>query len=479
MDNKIATADVNVKEIVDNAMVNLIIDFPTYAHLITRIGIQLEKESMHPALAWVDSQCRCIHINEKMVKEFNTNPIVEDKETGEQINRYVTQANMQFIICHELLHLIGLTFERQSNVGLYIEDYEHSAETRRGFELWNKATDYEINSLLHNNETIDSRFGDRKKHPIGEMPDWVLYESRFKNMNAEEIYGILKEEDKQNQKTGTNTMGMNASGDGDNGDGSNGKNYTSGNEGKGGIQLDAHIPVKGNLSDDARNEMLQKMAEVFGSRMNGKSTGESSIDRSLETAFKPQPFNWRKALSKYMRKFIKENYTWNKPSRAGIANNIILPSQGQGVMLNIGVAIDTSGSITEKEINAMMNHLFTILQQFKNFQIDIWACGSKVYEETLLKITNSNKRDLLKFVAKSDGGNDMRENFKFIRNHYKGKEKIDVLLICSDFYDPLDGDTETTSPCPVIYMCIDHKDFVKPTKINGVVYPFEVDNENK
>lgn len=479
MSDKIATADVNVKEIVDNAMVNLIIDFPTYAHLITRIGIQLEKESTHPALAWVDSQCRCIHINEKMVKEFNTNPIVEDEKTGEQVNRYVSQANMQFIICHELLHLIGLTFERQENVGLYIEDYETNAETRRGFQLWNKATDYEINSLLHNNETIDSKFGDKRRHPIGEMPEWVLYESRFRDMNAEEIFKILKEEDKQNQQNGMDSADMGANGAGTGNSGNGNEDYTSGNEGKGGIQLDAHVPVKGNLSESARNEMLQKMAEVFGSRSNGKGTGESSLDRSLDVAFKPQPFNWRKALSKYMRKFVKENYTWNKPSRTGIANNIILPSQGQGVMLNIGVAIDTSGSITEKEINAMMNHLFTILQQFKNFQIDVWACGSVVYEDTLLKITNSNKRDLHKFVAKSDGGNDMRENFNFIRKHYKGREKIDLLIIMSDFYDPLDGDEETTSPCPVIYMCLDHKDFVKPTKINGVVYPFEIDNEGK
>lgn len=471
VDTKKATADVNVAEIIDNAMVNLIIDFPMYAHLITRIGVKLEKESTHNALAWVDSQCRCIHVNEQMVKEFNTDPIIEDHKTGEQINRYVSQANMQFIICHELLHLIGMTFERQENVGLYVEDYETSAETRRGFELWNRATDYEINSLLHNNETIDERFGDRKRHPIGEMPEWVLYESKFRDMNAEEIYKILKDEDDKNRQQNGN-QNMSGEGDGE-------SDYTKGNEGKGGIQLDAHIPVKGKLSEEARNEMLNKMSEVFGSRENGKSCGESSLDRSLDTAFKPQPFNWRKALAKYMRKFVKENYTWNKPSRAGIANNIILPSQGQGVMLNIGVAIDTSGSITEKEINAMMNHLFTILQQFKNFQIDVWACGSKVYEDTLLKITNSNKRDLLKFVAKSDGGNDMRENFEFIRNHYKGREKIDLLIIMSDFYDPLDGDEETTSPCPVIYMCIDHKDFVKPTKINGVVYPFEVDNEGK
>ena len=122
-----------------------------------------------------------------------------------------------------------------------------------------------------------------------------------------------------------------------------------------------------------------------------------------------------------------------------------------------------------------MNHLYTILQQFKAFEIDIWSCGSVVYKESLLKITEQSKAKLKEFRTISDGGNDMRENFKFIKDYYKGKDKIDLLIIMSDFYDPLDGDTTTTSICPCLFMCIDHKDFKKPTKIKGEVYPFEVD----
>jgi hypothetical protein len=86
-----------------------------------------------------------------------------------------------------------------------------------------------------------------------------------------------------------------------------------------------------------------------------------------------------------------------------------------------------------------------------------------------------DKAKLKEFRTISDGGNDMRENFKFIKDYYKGKDKIDLLIIMSDFYDPLDGDTTTTSICPCLFMCIDHKDFKKPTKIKGEVYPFEVD----
>ena len=443
----------DVRQIWENAMINLVIDFPIYAELITKIGCKFVKAGKDSAVAWTDG--RAITINEEMVEEFNQNPIITD-DTGKEVNRTITQKEMQFIVCHELLHLLGLTFDRMKNVGVYKEDLD-TDEGRRRWELWNKATDYEINSLLHNNESTDATYGDRKRNPVGNMPEWVLYESEYKDLQAEEIFKRLVEEEKQNNN---GTLMKPQSGTGN----------ASGNGKNGMIPLDDHLPIE---DEDVKNEVISKMSEVYGSRQNG--LGESALDRIINRAYKPVPFNWRKALSKYIRGYIKANYTWNKPSRAGIANNIIMPSAGTTPKLHIGVAIDTSGSISDKEINTMMDHVFTILQQFKSFEIDIWCCGSKVYEETLLKLTGANKNKLGEFKVVSDGGNDMRENFKFIKEHYKGKDKIDMLMILSDFYDPLDGDTETTSICPCVFMCIDHKDFKKPTKIKGEVYPFEVD----
>lgn len=443
----------SVRQIWENAMINLVIDFPIYAELITKIGCKFVHGGTNEqtsACAWTDG--RSISINEDMIEYFNQNPIEHDGE-GKAINRAIGQKEMQFILCHELLHLIGLTFDRMNNVGIYREDI--SDEMRRKFELWNQATDYEINSLLHNNESTDAAYGDRKRNPVGNMPEWVLYESEYRDLQAEEIFKRLVEKEKSSNKG----MLLKPGGSGASGNGKDGM-----------IPLDNHLPIP---DEDVKNEVISKMSEVFGSHGNG--VGESAIDRMVSRTFKPVPFNWRKALSKYIRSYIKANYTWNKPSRAGIANNIILPSSGTTPMLHIGVAIDTSGSISEKEIDAMMNHVFTILQQFKSFEIDIWSCGSVVYPETLLKLNGSNKSKLKEFIVKSDGGNDMRDNFRFIKEYYKGKDKLDMLLILSDFIDPLNGDTTTTSICPCVFLCIDHKDFKKPALIRGEVYPFEVD----
>lgn len=476
----------DVQEILDDALIELSLDFPIYAQAIFRIGVSLVNEPHKFAVAWTDG--KGIYVNAPMVERFNEKGEMHSIDIHgkkKTVNCTIDKYQIMFILAHELMHLIGLSWERGENVGVPRDGYTKRAEALN--DLWNVATDYEINSILYNNKMTDAISNQKVEKTIGTKPDWVLYSEEYVGLTAEEIYAkLLKNippfaicalsggskpkngDDGDDQDKGNG--GGNNNGDGDDQDNSKGPKPGQLVDDEGNTyDLDEHLQ---NLDDVTKNEVINKMSEIFGSTSNG--TGSSAIDRMLQNTFKPQPFNWRKALTKYIRGWIKDNYTWNKPSRAGIANGLILPSSGRMPKMHIGVAIDTSGSISNEELNAMMDHLFTILQQFKQFQIDVWCCGSQVYEETFKTFTAMNKKEIYDYTFKSDGGNDMRENFKFIKDKYKG-DKLDAFICMSDFYDPLDGDTTTTSPCPVIYMCIDHPNFVPPSLIKGQVYPFVID----
>lgn len=449
-------ASKQVEDICEKAIIELVLDFPIYAQLITRIGWVIVDEPNKDVMGWTNG--KAIYINAAAVEKFNADPIQHTPE-GEEIDCHVGKYEMMFVLCHELMHLLGLTFDRGTQQGIYKDMMNEEGRLR--WQLWNMATDYEINSLLHNNESTNAR-GDCVHQSVGNMPDFVLYESKYKNWDAETIYEDLKKDAEREYPQNPNVANAKA----------NAKNpeFTfDGNNKSGCPQIDEHLPM---VDDTTRNEVISKMAEVFGSKSNG--TGSSAIDRMIEKAYKPQPFNWRRALTKYIRGWMKDNYTWNKPSRSGIANGLILPSAGKTPKMHIGVAVDTSGSIYDTELHAMMDHLFTILTQFKDFQIDVWCCGSEVYPETCKTYTAGNKSTLHEFEFKSDGGNDMRKNFEYVKEHYKG-DHLDTLIIMSDFYDPLDGDRETTSNCPVIYMCLDHPNFVPPSLIKGEVYPFVIE----
>ena len=77
----------SVRQIWENAMINLVIEFPIYAELITKIGCKFVHGGTNEetsACAWTDG--RSISINEDMIEYFNQNPIVKDDE-GKEVNR--------------------------------------------------------------------------------------------------------------------------------------------------------------------------------------------------------------------------------------------------------------------------------------------------------------------------------------------------------------------------------------------------------
>lgn len=464
--------DKDISKMIESAMIKMTIEYPIYSQLLCKFGVKIvEDDENH--IAWTTG--KEIVLNATRIKYYNDLKTLVREDTGETVDCTITKDNILFLLAHELGHIMFLTFDRNKHI-----DPRFFSN-----KIWNWATDYEINSLLINNKD------EGRTKSIGSMPKFGgLYDVKYIDMTAEQIYDELLNDVKDALKESLQNKSSQESGSNENTGGcpidlpealqellekDNIEDIKGSYKDKDGnkvdVDLDSHDKTP-DISDMDKEMIKAKVNDVlqnFGSTTNG--LGDTAFGRIFSEMFKPQPFNWKKALSKYIRGYMKDNYTWNKRNRSGISNNLILPAAGQTPCLNIGVAIDTSGSISEKEIDAMLNHLYTILHQFKSFEIDVWSCGSKVYEESLLHLTRTNKKDIRKFKAVSDGGNDMRKNFPFIASL---KKKPDVLIIMSDFYDPLDGDTETTSVCPVVYLCLDHKDFTKPTKINGVVYPFEV-----
>ena len=424
-----------VHEMVDNAVLNLVLKYPTYAQFLVRIGYKYK--NVGNAVACTDG--KTVYINDELIAEINNDPIKTNVKTNKQVDCTITKDHMVFVLCHELMHLLTLTVDRGEKLGIPRKIMTGDIVNESKAQLWNMATDYAINSLLVNNmEGIYTK-------PIGKMVEGALYDQKYINKTAEEIYEDLKAKAKEV------VISL----------------------GKSGLpfDLDKHLEIDDDLT---LSDLKQKIIETFGGVNNG--TSDSSIDRFIKDSMKPLPFDWKKALTRYIRSWIKENYTWNKPSRAGIANGLILPSYGKSPCIHLAVAVDTSGSISDEELQAMLNHVATILSIFNNFTVDVWCCGSVVYKDSFKTYTKQNKNDIHKFKIMSDGGNDMRKNFEFIEKNYKGS-KPDAFVCLTDGFDPVDGDTELTCSCPVIWLIIDHPQFTPPLKMKNIVYPYVVDKK--
>lgn len=450
-----------LNDLINDAIITMIVEFPTLSYLVSRIGVTVTNRPEIKACAFTNGTA--IYINECAIDKMNEMK-TDTGNNGKTYDVTINKHKLIFIIAHELMHMLNNTWSRGEAIGIYSDDI--SAKGRAKNELWNIATDYEINSLLRNNECEDS-YGRKSSKSVGDMPDWVCYDDKYKSMPAEKIYEQLLNEMKENSNGGMSLQsgGMSFTFDGNN----NGQGENQDDKQSNGLEygLDKHMPY---LDETTKEEVAAKIGDILGSAKQ-QGTGMSAFDRALEIFFKPQPFNWRRALTRYMKSFIKDNYTWNKPSRAGIANNLILPSSHQTPKLHVAIAVDTSGSIGNPELELLLNHVFTILSQFKSFQVDLWCCSTHVHEETFTTYTASNKSELKNFKMASDGGTDMSANFPFIEKKY-AKKMPDTVLIFTDGYDNLNGDTTTRTKFPVVWLIVDNKSFVKPKLIPGAVYEF-------
>ena len=431
---------INLTELIDKALGTLTMTANTYAYLISRIGVTIVNRNEH-VIAYTDG--KGIYFNQF---EFD---FLYEKGEIQGVDCKLNKENLIFIMCHELMHLLTETFARGKALGIC------SASDHR---LWNEASDYEINWLLHNN-----RDNEGKSVPLGKMPAIGLYDDKYANMTAEEIYEILKRENQNDKGAGNNS-------EGNDGDGSSYDNDDSNNDNVDGNSLsdhclDKHMPI----DEMTANEIKAQVEEVL-KQTQLQGYGDTVLNRINSILFKPVKFDWKRALSKYFKNYLKGNYTWNKPARSGVATGLRLPSIDNVQKLRVGVALDTSGSISDHMLQKLMQHIFTILTQVKQYEVYVWCVSTKPHPETLTKYTPSNKNTVKKFVFASDCGTDLRTTFPFIEKEFASKP-LDTLIYMTDGYDSLSGDNDVTVPYPIVWLIIDNDGFKKPARIKGEVYP--------
>ena len=158
-------------------------------------------------------------------------------------------------------------------------------------------------------------------------------------------------------------------------------------EGGGGHGFDDHDwEGAEELSDEEQKELAKDIDDVIrqGALLAGK-TG-SGGDRTLEQFLEPQ-VNWREVL----REFITDTCsggdfsTYNKPNRRYLHLDLIMPSGISEQVEELVLAIDTSGSIGQRELTTFLSEVKGICDTVKPSKVrvlywDTQVCRDEVYE---------------------------------------------------------------------------------------------------
>lgn len=337
-----------------------------------------------------------------------------DDVSTEQINDILnglSDSNLIAVLCHEILHCA----------------YDHFL--RRGMrdpKLYNKAADYAINQIL-------------VRDKIGQIQSSWLYDKKYDGMTAEEIYKLLEDEEKKEQQNGDGDGdgdGKDGDDDGDGNSQSKGKGKKKKSGGKGGT-IDQHdVPQEAGNGDDGLTDAQRReyMEDFKTAMMNAARAGgtPAEIARMIDS-FKAPKIDWRSKLQRTLRSYLKSDVIFSNPSRrswsAGFGGtgsfygNPIFPGLKPDDDIDIAIALDASGSISNDMLRDFIGEVLGITKQFKQFKIRIMTFDTQVY--TVRDYKTGEEKKILEYPVHGGGGTDFEAVFTHMRNdNYKPKQLI-------------------------------------------------------
>ena len=292
---------------------------------------------------------------------------------------------VEFLVGHEVLHVV----------------YDHMG--RRGTrdpQLFNIANDYAVNA-------------DLKRHKVGQFITTVpcLYEQKYDGKSSEEIYDDLM---KNVQKIDINSLvdqmiDDHLDGDGE-GDGDGDK------EGNG---------KRPKMSPEERERVRQEVKQAI---INAAQSAEAGtlplgVERLIKQHVNPV-MPWRELIQTNLTSAIRTDFSWMRPSRRSWHMDAIMPGMTPGEEIDVVVAIDMSGSISNHQAQAFLGEIGGMMDSFDGYKVHVFCFDTDTYNPQ--DFTSENLDSIDNYEPMGGGGTD----FDCIFDYLKKVGNVPKRLIC-------------------------------------------------
>ena len=304
---------------------------------------------------------------------------------------------VEFLVGHEVLHVVYDHMGRRGN---------------RDPEIWNIADDYAVNA-------------DLKRHKVGEFIKTVpcLYEQKYDGKAAEEIYDDLMKnvqkisiDDLLDQMIDDHMDGEDGDGDGD----QEGDQEGEGNK-KG---------KRPSMSPEERERVRQEVKQAI---INAASTAEAgqlpaNVERMIRQHTNPV-MPWRELIQTNLTSAIRSDYSWMRPSRRGWHMDAIMPGMNPGEEIDVVVALDMSGSISNSQAQAFLGEIGGMMNSFDGYKVHVFCFDTETYNP---KDFSSENMDLIEeYEPMGGGGTDFDCIFKYLKDNAIDPKR---LIVFTDGY---------------------------------------------
>ena len=290
----------------------------------------------------------------------------------------LTPKEAEFGFAHEVLHNVFDHMGRRDS---------------RDPMLSNIAADFATNQIL-------------KDERIGTVPSFlkIYQDDKYRGMSYEQIYDDLYEKaDKIDIGSLGELLDEHLDGDGDDGD--EGEDGDQEGKGKGRPRLTAE--EKKQIRDEIKEAM------VAAAQSAGAGRVPAGVQRMIKDFTEPK-MDWRQLLRMNIQSILKSNFSFSRPNRKSQHSGAILPGMTNDETIDVSIAIDMSGSISDAMAKDFLSEVKGIMDEYVDFKLDLWCFDTQVYGYR--QFTGDTADEIMSYECKGGGGTDFDVNYDFMKN---------------------------------------------------------------
>jgi predicted metal-dependent peptidase len=278
----------------------------------------------------------------------------------------LTKEELQFVVAHEILHCVYNHFGRRYD---------------RNPKIYNVASDLVINAILMNDGMTKTKRG--------------VFDENYLNWTTEDVYDdLIKKGD----------------GDGKGGAGSEETmDYHPGDEGYPGGDADSEDGD--GLSDEEREKIANDWRDnVIQAAQVAAGNIPAGLQRFIQNLTDPK-MDWKQMLQMHLQSCVRTDYTWMRPNKRTFGQGITLPSMDLDDMIEICVAIDTSGSVSPDMLSDFLSEIKGVMDAFSQYKIHIACFDTSVHNPQTFECED----DLMEYDLQGFGGTDFMAWWNFAK----------------------------------------------------------------
>jgi predicted metal-dependent peptidase len=297
----------------------------------------------------------------------------------------------------------------------------HVRRAGRDLKAWNVACDYAVNAWV-----LSAGF---------KLPPDRLYDARFANMGAEEIFATLARETRQQQQQNAPGQGASNSQGNASGQGAPGAGASGGAPSWGAV-LDAapDHDAAGRAEADALWTQRVRTALLVAAKGEGEGRSAGALRRLASDLDAPR-HNWRDVLRRYADNGSRREHSWRRPNRRFAASGLHLPALVPDNPARVVFCVDSSGSMDAPAIAALFSEAAGMLETGAIDRATVVLINTAV--ERVEEFDASNAADLAEFMPAPSGGTRFAPAFEWIAENAPDASAIIYAtdLDCADYGD--------------------------------------------